>query len=233
MAGAREPSYARLPQTRAAIAYAERMHADQIRGDGTPFILHPLEVASLLYYAGAPDHVIAAGVMHDLIEKAGASESDLQQRFGPRITRLVLAVSDDDRIHGYAKRKAALRHQVAGAGQEALELFAADKLSRVRELRRETALDPDHPGTPGGMREPTHPPPETLPALAGVTGGAPGGLPAGQRSQTRAARARARAALADLDTLKSQQIDPAAACGRAGWRHPSHAAISFSAPGTT
>jgi (p)ppGpp synthase/HD superfamily hydrolase len=136
-----EPSYARLPQARAAIAYAERMHAGDCRADGTPFILHPLEVGSLLYSSGAPDHLIAAGVMHDLIEKAGVSESDLQRRFGPRVTSLVRAVSDDDRIDRYAKRKAALRRQVARAGDEALALFAADKLSKLRELSRETALD--------------------------------------------------------------------------------------------
>jgi GTP diphosphokinase / guanosine-3',5'-bis(diphosphate) 3'-diphosphatase len=74
-----------LPQTRAAIAYAEQMHKGQRRGDGTPFILHPLEVAALLYYAGAPDHVIAAGAMHDLIEKSGVSVSELRERSGSRI----------------------------------------------------------------------------------------------------------------------------------------------------
>ena len=136
------PTFVRLPQTQAAIEYAERLHAGQRRADGTPFILHPLEVASLLHYAGAPDHVIAAGVLHDLLEKTSASELDLRREFGPEITRLVLAVSDDDRITGYAKRKAALRQQVSTAGEEALMLFAADKLSKVRELRREQASDP-------------------------------------------------------------------------------------------
>jgi (p)ppGpp synthase/HD superfamily hydrolase len=75
-----------LPQTHLAVTYAERMHAGQRRADGSPFILHPLEVASLLYYTGAPDHLIAAAVMHDLIEKTDASAADLQARFGPRIT---------------------------------------------------------------------------------------------------------------------------------------------------
>jgi hypothetical protein len=130
-----------LPQTEQAIEYAERMHAGQQRADGTPFILHPREVAALLYYAGAPDHLIAAGVMHDLVEKTNATASDLRQRFGQRITELVLAVSDDARIAGYTKRKAAPRQQVAGAGQEALTLFAADKLSKTREPRREAAID--------------------------------------------------------------------------------------------
>jgi (p)ppGpp synthase/HD superfamily hydrolase len=135
-------SWERLPQTSAAATYAERKHAGQRRSDGTPFIQHPLEVATLLYHAGASDHVIAAGLLHDVIEKAAVSASELCARFGARTTALVLAVSDDDSIEGYARRKAALRHQVAGAGEEALTLFAADKLSKLRELRHETMISP-------------------------------------------------------------------------------------------
>jgi (p)ppGpp synthase/HD superfamily hydrolase len=142
-----------LRQTQAALAYAERMHAGQQRADATPFILHPLEVASLLFDNGAPDYLVAAGVMHDLIEKTDASAADLRERFGPRITGLVLAVSDDAEITGYAKRKAALRQQVTGAGDEALTLFAADKLSKVRELRRESAADSEISATSGRVRE--------------------------------------------------------------------------------
>jgi (p)ppGpp synthase/HD superfamily hydrolase len=134
-------SFEGLAHTQAAIAYAQQMHTGQHRADGAPFILHPLEVASLLREAGAPDHLIAAGVMHDLIEKTGVSASEVRKRFGRRITRLVLAVSDDDKISGYAKRKSALRQQVADAGDEALTLFAADKLSKLRELHRENAVD--------------------------------------------------------------------------------------------
>jgi (p)ppGpp synthase/HD superfamily hydrolase len=143
----------RLPQTRQAIAFAERRHAGQRRSDGTPFILHPLEVGSLLYYAGAADHVIAAGVMHDLIEKADVGAADMRRRFGAKVTELVLAVSDDDSIKGYAPRKAALRRQVAGAGEQALTLFAADKLSKVRELRREIAADSEAAASSGRRRQ--------------------------------------------------------------------------------
>ena len=92
----------------------------------------------MLYDAGAPDHLVAAGVLHDLIEKTAATAQELHQRFGPRITQLVRSVSDDDRIQGYSARKAALRLQVANAGDEALTLFAADKVSKLRELRRAT-----------------------------------------------------------------------------------------------
>lgn len=125
----------RLPKTRAALAYAEEHHAGQRRkADGAPFIEHPVEVAWLLYRVGAPDHVIAAGVLHDTIEKAGASVGELRERFGPRTARLVVALSEDPKISGYARRKAALREQVAAAGSEALMVFAADKISKVREL---------------------------------------------------------------------------------------------------
>lgn len=125
-----------LPETRDALAYAEQRHAGQRRKtDGAPFIEHPLEVGWMLYLAGAPDHVIAAGVLHDTIEKTGASAGELRDRFGPRTASLVAAVSEDPAIRGYARRKAALREQVAGAGREALMVFAADKISKVRELR--------------------------------------------------------------------------------------------------
>ncbi len=155
MIGARRtPTLAHgLPQTPAAIAYAAQKHAGQRRGDGTPFILHPLEVASLLYHVGAADDVIAAGVLHDLIEKGDVTAAELRQRFGSRVTSLVLAVSDDDRITGYGERKAALRRQVAGAGKDALTLFAADKLSKLRELRREAAADSAAGTAPGQVRK--------------------------------------------------------------------------------
>lgn len=144
----------RTPLVQRALAYAERMHAGQSRSDGSPFILHPVEVASLLHDAGAQDHLVAAGLLHDVIEKTDVTSSYLSVQFGPAITALVVSVSDDDRIAGYATRKAALRQQVAGAGDEALTLFAADKLSKLRELGRETSAPSDRGPAPQRPREP-------------------------------------------------------------------------------
>jgi guanosine-3',5'-bis(diphosphate) 3'-pyrophosphohydrolase len=151
-------------RARAAIAYAEERHAGQRRADGSPFILHPLEVASILYYAGAPDHLVAAGLLHDVIEKAGVSGGELERLFGGWVRELVAAVSDDDRITRYGARKAALRLQVAGAGEEALMLFAADKLSKLRELRRETESDDDRNDAP-------RPVVRCAPVVCGITSG--------------------------------------------------------------
>ena len=117
------------------MAYAEEQHAGQLRkADGAPFIAHPIEVASLLYRAGATDDVIAAGVLHDTIEKTATEPSELRRRFGLRTAAIVAAVTEDEHISGYATRKAALRRQAEAAGSEALMVFAADKISKVREL---------------------------------------------------------------------------------------------------
>jgi hypothetical protein len=58
----------------------------------------------------------------------------LLERAQVAIAVLVCAVTHDPGIPGYARRKAALRGQVARASDGALTVFAADKLSKVREL---------------------------------------------------------------------------------------------------
>ncbi len=126
----------RSPLTREALAFAEGRHSGQTRElDDTPFVTHPLEVACLLHEAGYSDEVVAAGVLHDVLENTDAVRADLDERFGPAVTWLVTAVSDDPSIEDAEERKGALRRQVAGAGERAAAIFAADKVSKARELR--------------------------------------------------------------------------------------------------
>jgi (p)ppGpp synthase/HD superfamily hydrolase len=126
----------RSPLTRDALAFAADRHAGQTRDiDSIPFVTHPVEVACLLHEAGYTDEVVAAGVLHDVIEDTDAQAEELAGRFGERVAALVASVSDDPSIEEDAKRKAALRDQVAAAGEEAGVIFAADKVSKARELR--------------------------------------------------------------------------------------------------
>jgi (p)ppGpp synthase/HD superfamily hydrolase len=142
-----------LHQTLVALAYAVEQHAGQRRTcDGAPFVLHPIEVATLLADVGAADHVVAAGVLHDTIEKTSTEPQDLLERFGSRVTTLVVALTEDPTISGYNARKAALRDQVQGAGDEALMVFAADKLSKTRELRMTFARTVPAPGGRRGAK---------------------------------------------------------------------------------
>ena len=126
----------RSPLTRDALAFAARWHEGQTRGTGsTPFLTHPVEVACLLHEAGYSDEVVAAGVLHDVLEDTEVEQAELEARFGSEVARLVAAVSDDPAIEDDAERKAALREQVAHAGERAAAVFAADKVSKARELR--------------------------------------------------------------------------------------------------
>ena len=55
-------------------------------------IAHPLEVARLLEREGKPDEVIAAGLLHDTLEKTATTRAELQHRFGTRVAGLVESV---------------------------------------------------------------------------------------------------------------------------------------------
>jgi (p)ppGpp synthase/HD superfamily hydrolase len=126
----------RSPLTREALAFASSRHEGQTRDiDSIPFVTHPVEVACLLHEAGYSDEVVAAGVLHDVIEDTDANRADLEERFGANVAALVAAVSDDPSIVDDVRRKAALRDQVARAGECAGAIFAADKVSKARELR--------------------------------------------------------------------------------------------------
>ncbi len=52
-----------------------------------------------------PDEVIAAGLLHDVLEKTATTSLELERRFGARIARLVESVSDDPSIADYETRK--------------------------------------------------------------------------------------------------------------------------------
>lgn len=131
------PSFvAHLPVARDAWAYADGAHNGQMRkSDGRPFIVHPEEVAGLLHGAGCVDHVIAAGLLHDVVERTPTTVGDLDERFGPRVAGLVAAVTDDATIESYRERKAALRRCATQSGPDAAVVFAADKISKVRQYR--------------------------------------------------------------------------------------------------
>jgi (p)ppGpp synthase/HD superfamily hydrolase len=127
--------FAALPIAQAALKFASARHAGQYREiDHAPFIAHPIEVGWLLRCDGQPDELIAAGVLHDVLEKTATTSAELQRQFGARIARLVETVSDDPSIGDYEGRKRDLRDRVAHAGSDAVEIFAADKLAKVREL---------------------------------------------------------------------------------------------------
>jgi hypothetical protein len=125
----------------AALAWARELHGGQVREvDRAAFILHPLEVASLLSGRGYDDEVVAAGLLHDAVEDTSVEVAEIRGRLGGRVARIVETLTEDPGIPGYAARKAALRIAVAEGDPDVHAVYAADKVVKVRELRGNVAL---------------------------------------------------------------------------------------------
>jgi (p)ppGpp synthase/HD superfamily hydrolase len=109
--------------------------------NGHPYVEHPILVATDVSRAGFDPEMIAAALLHDIVEDSDVSVDDVQERFGPRVSALVEAMTDDVEVEPYERRKALHREQVVAAGPEAAAIFAADKLNNVRALRSAYAED--------------------------------------------------------------------------------------------
>ena len=141
-----------------AAAWAIEMHGDQVRkATGIPYVSHLFAVAALAMEHGADRDQTAAALLHDVVEDTPATFEQVQERFGPRVARIVAACSER---HGDPKpewrlRKEAYIDHVRLMPTEALVVTIADKLHNAQSIRRDlraqglsmfarfTAADPD------------------------------------------------------------------------------------------
>ena len=152
------PTFVRdRPLTRAALAFAARAHgADMRDADGAPFILHPLEVAALLSSCGCRDEVTAAAMLHDTLEDTTATGQEIEAEFGGEVAHLVRCLTEDDSIDDHSERKSALRGQIARCDCDVAAIYAADKLSKIRELRIRLHAEPAFVANPEGRSKLDH-----------------------------------------------------------------------------
>ncbi len=119
----------------AALAVAADAHRGQTRAGGSPYLGHPLRVCELLAQAGAPRTMLVAALLHDAVEDSELSLGDVVERFGVEVGELVGALTEDAAIEAWVERKQALRTQVAEAGESAAQIYCADKLANLAEMR--------------------------------------------------------------------------------------------------
>lgn len=134
-----ETAAERSDLVRDALALARELHAGEWRETGAgeiPFIEHPLAVGERLAEERFAEEVVAAGLLHDVIEYTHFPLSKLRDRFGVDVAAIVFALTEDMDIDSYEERKDELRELVAEAGPDAWMVFAADKVSNVEVLRR-------------------------------------------------------------------------------------------------
>jgi (p)ppGpp synthase/HD superfamily hydrolase len=102
---------------------------------GEAKLRHSVEVARLLHEAGFDEEVVAAGLLHDVVEGTASELPQVAERFGSRAAALVEAMTEDDRIESYEARKAEHRARVTAHGSPAAAIYAADKLAKMPNLR--------------------------------------------------------------------------------------------------
>lgn len=127
-----------------AIIFATNVHGGMKRkGSDAPYILHPLEAASVVASMTSDSEIIAAAVLHDVVEDAGVTLEELEVNFGKRIAELVASETEDKRENLPPDATWMIRKQ------ESIELlkntddigvkmvFLGDKLANMRSFYRD------------------------------------------------------------------------------------------------
>ena len=76
-----------------AFEIAEKLHANQFRKGGDPYILHPLKCAEIVEQLDFNTNVIASAILHDTVEDCNYSIKDIETNFNPTIAKIVDAVT--------------------------------------------------------------------------------------------------------------------------------------------
>lgn len=130
-----------------AIIFATKAHSGTTRkGTNVPYIVHPIEAAAIVSSMTDDEEVIAAAVLHDVLEDTEATEDDLYARFGRRITELVMNESENKRrtlpaaLTWKTRKQETITFLETEADRDAKMLALADKLSNLRAIYRDVCI---------------------------------------------------------------------------------------------
>ncbi|MGH2961832.1 MAG: HD domain-containing protein [Solirubrobacterales bacterium] len=127
------PEFARgSPLLEGAFRMAEHAHSGP-RHEAETGLGHPVRVAELLSAQGFDETIVAAALLHEVIEETATDAGEVEERFGPEVARLVAAMTEDERIEPYAERKAEHRARAA-RDRSVAAIYAADKLAKTEDL---------------------------------------------------------------------------------------------------
>lgn len=100
--------YQKNPDTdlvRQAYVYSAMVHKHQLRQSGDPYLIHPLEVASILCDLKLDSKTIAVGLLHDVIEDSATTVDELEKYFGKEIAHVVDGVTKISRAEFRSKEE--------------------------------------------------------------------------------------------------------------------------------
>lgn len=126
-----------------AIQFAAKAHDGMSRKkDKSPYILHPLEAASIVGTMTSDQDVISAAVLHDVVEDTGITIEEIEANFGKRVKELVVSETEDKRADlppedTWKIRKEESLEELKNCGNtDVLMLWLGDKLSNMRSFHR-------------------------------------------------------------------------------------------------
>lgn len=127
-----------------AIAFALKVHDGMRRkNSAVPYILHPLEAAVIVSTMTDDQKVIAAAILHDVVEDTDITIDEIEEKFGKRVRELVASETENKRSEIPASETWRMRKE------ESLEVlkntldigvlmvWLGDKLSNIRSIYRE------------------------------------------------------------------------------------------------
>ena len=132
-----------------AIIFAVRAHAGtERRGKGFPYIVHPMEAVEIVATMTPDQELLAAAALHDTVEDTDVTVEQIRDEFGERIAALVASesdtfeegVSEEDSWHA---RKQAAIDRLRRASHDAKMVALGDKLSNMRAIARDYAMQGD------------------------------------------------------------------------------------------
>ena len=126
-----------------AIEFAAMAHDGMERKkDKTPYILHPLEAAVIVGTMTDNRDVISAAVLHDVVEDTDITIEEIEEKFGPRVRKLVESETENKRADlppeaTWKIRKEESLNNLASCGDtDVLMLWLGDKLANMRSFYR-------------------------------------------------------------------------------------------------
>ena len=131
-----------------AIAFAVKAHDGMRRKKSdAPYILHPLEAAVIVGTMTDDQNLIAAAVLHDVVEDAGVTIEEIEAKFGKRVRELVGSETEDKRADlppsdTWRIRKEESLDVLKNTDDVAvLIVWLGDKLANMRSIYRDFKLE--------------------------------------------------------------------------------------------
>ena len=133
-----------------AIVFSTEAHDGmRRRKSDAPYILHPVEVGAIVGTMTDDQEVIAASILHDVVEDAGITLEEIGEKFGERVMMLVASETENKRDElppedTWRIRKEESIEKLKNADDDAvLMLWIGDKLSNIRTIYRDFKVEGD------------------------------------------------------------------------------------------